>query len=418
MLYLGETMKSSRDRILTSHAGSLPRPDALIEANRIRASGGGSGIEETQFQAQLRSAVGDVVARQKALGIDLPGDGEFGKSMGHRINYGAWWSYSFQRLGGLELSGPGLYAMPAHRSRPGEVVLTSFGDRRDRLRFSAAYNDPESGISTGPRAPNFPVCVGPLTYTGHAAIKADIDNFKAALAACGIEEGFMTSVAPGSASRIGNTYYKTDDEFLFACADAMREEYKAIIDSGLILQLDDPSIAENWDMINPEPTVDEYRAFSMRRVEALNHAIKGLPQDRIRFHLCWGSWHGPHTTDIPMRDIVDVMLAINCQAYSFEAGNVRHEHEWSIWRDVKLPDGKLILPGVVSHATNVVEHPELVAERILRFANLVGRENVIAGTDCGLGGRVHPDLAWAKLDSLAQGAELAGRQLWGRSKAA
>jgi 5-methyltetrahydropteroyltriglutamate--homocysteine methyltransferase len=409
-------MRSSRDRILTSHAGSLPRPDALIEANRVRGSG--EGVDETQFQTQLRAAVKDVVGRQKALGIDLPGDGEFGKSMGHRINYGAWWSYSFQRLGGLELTGPGLYDVPAQRSRPGEVLLTSFGDRRDRTRFWAAYNDPDSGITTGPRAPNSPVCVGPLTYTGHAAIKADIDNFKAALAAAGVEEGFMTSVAPGSASRIGNAYYKTDDEFLFACADAMREEYKAIIDGGLILQLDDPSIAENWDMINPEPTVEAYRAFSMRRVEALNHAIKGLPADRIRFHLCWGSWHGPHTTDIPMRDIVDVMLAINCQAYSFEAGNVRHEHEWSVWRDVKLPDGKLILPGVVSHATNVVEHPELVAERILRFANLVGRERVIAATDCGLGGRVHPDIAWAKLASLAQGAELASRGLWGRSHAA
>ena len=403
-------MKSSTDRILTSHAGSLPRPDALIEANRLRVSG---GIDEAVFQTELTNAVSDVVARQKALGIDLPGDGEFGKAMGSRVNYGAWWIYSFQRLGGLELSGPGLYDIPPHRSSPGHVVLTSFGDRRDRTRFATAYNDPESGITTGPRAPSTPVCVGPLTYTGHAAIAADIANFKAALAANGIEEGFMTSVAPGSASRIGNEYYKTDDEFLFACADAMREEYKAIVDSGLILQFDDPSIAENWDQINPEPTVEEYRAFSMRRVEALNYAIKGLPQDRIRFHLCWGSWHGPHTTDIPMRDIVDVMLAIDCQAYSFEAGNVRHEHEWSVWKDVKLPDGKLILPGVVSHATNVVEHPDLVAERILRFANVVGRENVIAATDCGLGGRVHPDIAWAKLDALAQGAERASRRLWG-----
>ena len=183
----------------------------------------------------------------------------------------------------------------------------------------------------------------------------------------------MTAVAPGSASRIGNAYYKTEEELLYACADAMREEYKAILDAGLILQLDDPAIAENWDMINPEPTVEEYKKFSMVRVEALNHAIRGLPQDRIRFHLCWGSWHGPHVTDIAMRDIVDVMLAINVRAYSFEAGNVRHEHEWKVWQDVKLPDDKLILPGVVSHATNVVEHPELVAERILRFANLVGR---------------------------------------------
>jgi 5-methyltetrahydropteroyltriglutamate--homocysteine methyltransferase len=256
------------------------------------------------------------------------------------------------------------------------------------------------------------VCVGPLTYTGHEAIAADIANVKAGLAAAGAEEGFITSIAPGSASRIANAYYKTDEEFLFASADAMREEYKAIVDAGLILQLDDPAIAENWDMVNPEPTVDEYRRFSMVRVEALNHAIKGLPEDRIRFHLCWGSWHGPHTTDIPMREIVDVMLAVKCRAYSFEAGNVRHEHEWRVWQDVPLPDGKLILPGVVSHATNVVEHPELVAERIGRFASVVGRERVIASTDCGLGGRVHPQIAWAKLESLAQGAALATRQLW------
>ena len=192
----------------------------------------------------------------------------------------------------------------------------------------------------------------------------------------------------------------------------MRDEYKAIIDAGLILQLDDPSIAENWDQINPEPTVDEYRKFTMIRVEALNYAIKGLPQDRIRFHLCWGSWHGPHVTDIPMQDIVDVMLAINAQGYSFEAGNVRHEHEWRVWEDRKLPAGKLIIPGVVSHATNVVEHPDLVADRIVRFAKLVGRENVLAGTDCGLGGRVHPEIAWAKLKTLAEGAAQATKALW------
>jgi 5-methyltetrahydropteroyltriglutamate--homocysteine methyltransferase len=411
----GATMKYSRDHILTSHVGSLPRPDALIEANRARQSG--EPVEEARFAAQLGAAVADVVRRQVDLGIAVPGDGEFGKSMGHRVNYGAWWSYSFNRLDGLELGGPGLYEMPARRARPGEIALTSFADRRDRQRFAAAYADPESGITTGPRARNWPVCVGPLTYKGHAAIAADIANFKAGLAACGIEEGFMTSIAPGSASRIGNAYYTTEEAFLFACADAMREEYRAIIDAGLILQLDDPSIAENWDQVNPEPTVEEYRAFSMQRVEALNHAIKGLPRDRIRFHLCWGSWHGPHTTDIPMRDIIDVMLAIDCGAYSFEAGNVRHEHEWSVWRDVRLPDDRLILPGVVSHATNVVEHPALVAERILRFADLVGKERVIASTDCGLGGRVHADIAWAKLDALVQGAALASAQLWRRGPA-
>jgi 5-methyltetrahydropteroyltriglutamate--homocysteine methyltransferase len=403
-------MRQSRDQVLTSHAGSLPRPDALIEANRTRESG--MATDERRFQDNLRSSVAEVVRLQEQAGIAIPGDGEFGKSMGHKVNYRAWWSYSFQRLGGLELGTTGLYDMPAQRSRPGEVVLTSFADRRDRVRFAAAYADPDSGITTGPRPALWPVCIGKLTYTGQAAIQSDIANFKAALQAAGVEEGFMTSIAPGSASRIANRYYKTEEEFLFACADAMREEYKAIVDAGLVLQLDDPAIAENWDMVNPEPAVSDYKKFSMVRVEALNHAIKGLPEDRIRFHLCWGSWHGPHTTDIPMRDIVEVMLAVKCRAYSFEAANVRHEHEWKVWQDVKLPDGKLILPGIVSHATNVVEHPELVAERITRFANAVGKERVIASTDCGLGGRVHPQIAWAKLEALAQGAALATRQLW------
>jgi 5-methyltetrahydropteroyltriglutamate--homocysteine methyltransferase len=402
-------MRQSRDQILTSHAGSLPRPEALIDANRARESG--MATDERRFQDQLRTSVAEVVRLQKQAGIAIPGDGEFGKSMGHTVNYRAWWSYSFQRLGGLELGTAGLYDMPAHRSRPGEVVLTSFADRRDRLKFAAAYADPDSGITTGPRAALWPVCVGKLTYTGHAAIQSDIANFKAALQAAGVEEGFMTSIAPGSAARIANRHYKTDEEFLYACADAMREEYKAIVDAGLVLQLDDPAIAENWDMVNPEPAVADYKKFSMVRVEALNHAIRGLPEDRIRFHLCWGSWHGPHTTDIPMRDIVEVMLAVKCRAYSFEAANVRHEHEWKVWQDVKLPDGKLILPGIVSHATNVVEHPELVAERIARFANAVGKERVIASTDCGLGGRVHAQIAWAKLEALAQGAALATRQL-------
>jgi len=404
-------MRDSRDRILTSHAGSLPRPADLIAANQAREAGGAG--DERRFQEQLRAAVGGVVRRQREAGIDVPGDGEYGKSMGHQVNYRAWWSYSFQRLGGLELGPQGLYDIPARRSTGDEVVLTSFADRRDRQRFADAYGDPDSGITTGPRPSLWPVCVGPLTYTGQAAIQADIAGFKAALQAAGVTEGFMTSIAPGSAARIANRHYKTDEEFLFACADAMRHEYQAIVDAGLVLQLDDPAIAENWDMVNPEPTPAAYRRFSMVRVEALNHALRGLPEDRIRFHLCWGSWHGPHTTDIPMREIVEVMLAVKCQAYSFEAGNVRHEHEWKVWQDVKLPDGKLILPGIVSHATNVVEHPELVAERIARFARLVGKERVIASTDCGLGGRVHPQIAWAKLEALAQGAALASRQLRG-----
>jgi 5-methyltetrahydropteroyltriglutamate--homocysteine methyltransferase len=404
-------VKRSSAHIITTHVGSLPRPDDLIELNRARQAG--ESQDEHGYHDRLRSAVEEVVRRQQAVGIDVPGDGEYGKAMGQRVNYGAWWSYSFQRLGGLRL-GTEIYRVPPQRSEPGKARLTSFSDRRDRALFAAAYADPESGVTTGARAGGFrlPVCVDTLIYTGQDAIAADIERVKAALSAAGIDEGFMTSIAPGSASRIGNEHYASEEEFLFACADAMREEYRAIIEGGLILQLDDPAIAENWDMINPAPSVEDYRKFSMLRIDALNHALKGLPRERIRFHLCWGSWHGPHVTDIPMRDLVDIMLAVDCQAYSFEAGNVRHEHEWKVWQEVSLPDDKLIIPGVISHATNVVEHPELVADRILRFAKLVGRERVIAGTDCGLGGRLHPQIAWAKLQSLVEGAALASKQLW------
>jgi 5-methyltetrahydropteroyltriglutamate--homocysteine methyltransferase len=402
-------LRTSSDHILTSHAGSLPRPDALIAANRAHETG--DAVDERHYEETLRAAVAEVVRHQKERGVDIPGDGEFGKPMGQRVNFGSWWRYSWQRLGGIEPGQNSLYDMQPHRSSTGHIVLTSFGDRRDRTQFAAAYADPDSGITTGPRPPA-PICVAPLTYKGQDAINADIANLKAALAVAGVEEGFMTAVAPASCARIGNNYYKTDEEFLYACAEAMREEYRAIVDAGIVLQFDDPCIAEGWDQVNPEPTVAEYQKLATTWIEALNHAIKGLPPDRLRFHLCWGSWHGPHTTDIPMRDIVEVMLRANVGAYSFEAGNVRHEHEWKVWRDVKLPDDKIILPGVVSHATNVVEHPELVADRILRFANLVGRGRVVASTDCGLGGRVHPQIAWAKLEALAQGAALASKALW------
>src|ERR1700722_11975288 len=320
-------MLRSSDHILTTHVGSLPRPDGLIAVNHAHDSG--EPIDDDTLRQTLHTSVAEVVRHQRDLGIDIPGDGEFGKPMSQRVNYGSWWRYSWQRLGGLDLGGTPGFDTARRRSSPGDVVLTSFSDRRDRAQFAAAYGDPESGITTGPRPPA-PICIAPITYTGGEDIKADIANFKEAMEATGIAEGFMSAVAPGSASRIGNKYYKTEEELLYACANAMREEYKAILDAGLILQLDDPAIAENWDMVNPEPTVDDYKKFSMLRVEALNHAIKGLPHDRIRFHLCWGSWHGPHITDIPMRDIVEVMLAIDAHAYSFEAGNVRHEHEWKV----------------------------------------------------------------------------------------
>ena len=408
-------MKLSDTHLRTSHAGSLPRPDDLIAANQARAAG---ALAERTFQEKLHASVGDVVRRQRAIGIDTPGDGEYGKAMGHRVFYGAWWSYSFQRLAGLELAADATELdFPQRRHAPGEIVLTSMADRRDRVRFREAYSDPEAGVSMGPIVMRRPICVGPIKYVGQALLKADIENFRAALADADAEEGFMTAIAPGAAARLRNQYYKSDEEFMFACADALREEYKAIVDAGFILQLDDPSIAENWDQINPEPSVAEYRAFTMPRVEALNYAIKGLPKDRLRFHLCWGSWHGPHTTDIPMKHLVDLMLQVNAGSYSFEAANARHAHEWKLWKDVKLPGGKVIMPGIVSHSTNLIEHAELVADRIVNFAEAVGRDNVVASTDCGLGGRVHPQIAWAKLEALAQGAELATKRLWRRAVA-
>jgi len=209
-----------------------------------------------------------------------------------------------------------------------------------------------------------------------------------------------------------NAYYSSEEAFLEGIADALAVEYRAIVDAGFILQLDDPGLPDTWDMLDPHPSLQEYQRYAMLRVEALNRALKGIPEERVRYHMCWGSWHGPHTTDLPLRDIVDVMLRVNAQAYSVEAGNVRHEHEYKVWSDVKLPEGKILIPGVVSHATNVVEHPELVADRLSAYANIVGRENVIGGTDCGLGGRVHPQLAWAKLNALAEGAKLASKALW------
>jgi len=401
-------MKGSRDRIITSHVGSLSRPDELIAANKRREEG--KDKDEAAFQRLLQAAIVDVVKRQKSAGVDVLNDGEFGKSMGHAVNYRAWLSYAFTRLSGLQHDNPP--SAPPRPAQPGDLAIAGMERRRDRAKFAAAYANPESGISIGPGVFVRPVCVGPVEYIGQEAIKADIAHFKEGLKAAGVAEGFMTSIAPGSVARLGNLHYKTDDDFLFACADAMREEYKAIVDAGLILQLDDPGIAENWDQIVPEPSLGAYKSFTALRVEALNHAIKGLPQDRIRFHLCWGSWHGPHVTDLPMPDILDVMLQIKVGAYSFEAANVRHEHEWYVWKDAKLADDKLILPGVVSHATNVVEHPELVAERIQRFANLVGRERVVASTDCGLGGRIHPDIAWAKLEAMSEGAAIASKRLW------
>ncbi|NAZ87667.1 epoxyalkane--coenzyme M transferase [Kineococcus sp. T90] len=400
-----------------SHAGSLPRTPELIAANEARElADDGLTLKRTpEFDKLLTEAVVDLVQRQHDLGVTIVGDGEYGKAMTSAVDYGAWWSYSFQRVAGLEVTGEDIFSQPTVRSEPGRVRLTSFPDRRDWQLFHDAYTDPSSGISTGKTATAFPATTGPLRYVGQEAIASDIANLLTGLEAAGLprSQGFITSLSPGSGARISNRHYATEEEHIWAWAEVMREEYRAVLDAGLTLQVDDPSIAENWDQINPEPSVEDYRAFTRVRVEALNHALRGLPTDRVRFHLCWGSWHGPHTTDVEFKHIADLMLQIDAGSYSFEAANVRHEHEWKVWRDVQLPAGKKIVPGIVSHATNVVEHPELVADRIERFASVVGPENVVASTDCGLGGRIHPQIATAKLASLAEGARIAGQRLFG-----
>jgi 5-methyltetrahydropteroyltriglutamate--homocysteine methyltransferase len=391
-------MKRSQGRILTSHVGSLPRPEALLEINRAKFAG--APYDEKAYAERLSGAVDEICRKQAEIGIDVINDGEFGKTSSGAIDYGAWSSYAWGRLRGWQ---------------PGELGrLPALAGRRDRLKFAEFYRELDttsfrSSSSMGGRPPVF---VSPIEYVGQRALSADLANFKASLGKVNAEEGFITSVAPGSFARRQNEYYQSEEEFLHALAEAMRQEYKAIVEAGFVLQLDDPGLPDTWDMANPEPSVEDYQKFAMLRVEALNHALRGLPEERIRYHICWGSWHGPHTTDLPLRNIVDVLLKVRAGAYSIEAGNVRHEHEWKVWRDIKLPDGRILIPGVVSHATNVVEHPEVVADRILNFAKIVGRERVIAGTDCGLGGRIHPQLVWAKLESLVAGANLASKELW------
>lgn len=389
----------------TTTSGSLPRTAALIDANKARTFGDdGFTLQSTpEFDALTAAAVAEVVDRQRAAGISQVGDGEFGKAMSNAVDYGAWWSYSFQRAAGLSLTEVNAFNEPPVRSEPGRVRLTSFLDRRDRQLFPAVYAE---AVEAGATATAFPTTTGAISYRGHAAVASDIANLKATLRDG--EQGFLTAIAPGSAARVRNEFYATDEEHIFAWADALREEYQAITDAGLIVQLDDPSLAENFDQINPEPSIADYQAFTRIRVEAINHAIAGLPKELVRLHLCWGSWHGPHTTDVALADILPVVLQANVGSISFEAGNVRHEHESGAWADAAVPDDLVLVPGVVSHATNVVEHPELVAQRIEKFAGLVGRDRVIASTDCGLGGRIHPDLAWAKLASLGEGARIAG----------
>jgi 5-methyltetrahydropteroyltriglutamate--homocysteine methyltransferase len=412
------------NRILTSHVGSLPRPAKFIEVSQKRTLG--EKFDEAAYETGLKDAVTEVVHKQKEAGVDLINDGELAHTMGWAYDYGSWWSYVIRRLGGVEVSDTGLWftKLSAHTQTPmapKDFIVGDWGERRDMSQFQEAYLDPQSGCGLPEQfmTNHSPLVKGPIKYKGQELIARDIANLKAGLKAAGVgtEGAWMNSIAPASCARMPNEYYKSEEELLYACADAVREEYKAIIDAGFIVQLDDPAIGENWDQQKNEPSVEGYRRYTRMQIDALNHAIKGLPSSKIRFHLCWGSWHGPHTTDIPMTHLVDLMLAVNADYYSFEAANARHEHEWKIWKDIKLPAGKKILPGVVTHSTNLIEHPELVADRICRFAEAVGPENVIASTDCGLGGRVHPQIAWAKLKALSQGAELASKRLYAKAAA-
>jgi 5-methyltetrahydropteroyltriglutamate--homocysteine methyltransferase len=387
-------MKRSTDRILTTHVGSLIRPQPLQEF--LRAKQARKPFDEKAYEKCVTDAVAEVVRQQAAAGVDVVSDGEFGKSI-------SWSQYVLERLSGFE-------------RRPVKPGANPFQRGADRERFAEFYAelDAREVVATATDS----VCVGPITYTGQAELQRDIDNFKAALKGVKVEEAFLPVAAPASViPDRKNEYYKSDEDCLVAIGEAMRMEYKMIVDAGFVLQLDDARAAVTYDRMVPPGSFADYRKWVAMHMEVLNHAIAGLPPERIRYHVCWGSWPGPHTTDVPLKDIVDLILSVKVGAYVIEGANPRHEHEWKVWQDVKLPAGKVLIPGVISHATNVVEHPELIAERIGRYARLVGRESVLAGTDCGFAQgpfhrRVHPSIMWAKLEALAEGARLASKELW------
>ena len=393
-------MKHSTDRILTTHVGSLIRPADLQDF--LRARQGGKPYDEQAYHACLTRSVADVVRRQAEAGIDVVSDGEFGKSI-------SWAQYALTRLSGFE------------RRPIKEDKANPFKRGADRTKFADFYAelDAKEAVSTTMEA----ICTGPIAYVGNDELTTDIANFKAALGKVKVEEAFMPVAAPASViPDRKNEYYKNDEELQLAIAAAMRAEYKTIVDAGFIVQLDDARSAVTYDRMVPPGSFADYKKWLEQQIDILNHAIEGLPQDRIRYHVCWGSWPGPHTSDVPLKDIVDVILKAKVGAFVIEGANPRHEHEWQVWKNAKLGAGQVLIPGVISHATNVVEHPELVAERIVRLAKIVGRENVIAGTDCGFAQgpfyrRVHPQIMWAKLEALAEGARLASKELWSKAAA-
>jgi 5-methyltetrahydropteroyltriglutamate--homocysteine methyltransferase len=383
-------MKYSTDRILTTHAGALPQPPDLKEMHNAQVAG--KAVDQEAFSKRVRGAVADIVKKQIACGIDIVNDGEVGKSNFSR--------YARERLSGF------VEREVRAEDRPSTIF------ERDLAEFADYFK-----TRTTHRGDNIKrvFCNAPLKYLGHDSLKAEIEDFKAGLQGQKYEEAFLPAIAPGTIEHwMKNDYYPTDEAYLVAIADAMHEEYQAIVNAGFLLQIDDPDLPDGWQFMS-KLSVPEYRKYAELRVDALNHGLRDIPPDRVRFHTCWGSYHGPHKYDIPLRDIVDIILKVKADTISIEAANPRHEQEWRVWEEVTLPAGKVLVPGVVGHATDIVEHPQAIADRLVRYAKIVGRENVMAGTDCGLGPRVgSPQICWAKFEAMAEGARLATNELWRR----
>jgi 5-methyltetrahydropteroyltriglutamate--homocysteine methyltransferase len=386
-------MKRSADRILTTHAGSLPRPADLLEL--IRAKERGGAYDPVAFAARVRGAVKAMVGKQIQIGIDVIDDGEMGKS--------GFIPYVNERLAGFAVD----------RGRSG----SPFAGSREFRAFPEFYEWFGRALPSPAASLPHMVCTGPISYKGQAQVQADIDSLKAALEGTSVEEAFLPAISPaGIEEWQANRYYRTDEEYLFAIADAMREEYKAIVDSGFLLQIDDPRIATYY-ALSPDKSIKEIRKWAAQRIEALNHALRGIPRERVRWHTCYGINIGPRVHDMELKDFIDIVLKVNAGAYSFEAANPRHEHEWSLWKGVKLPEDAVLIPGVITQSNVMVEHPQLIAERIVRFASAVGRENVIAGADCGFGTfagsqEIHESVVWAKFSAMTEGARIASERLW------
>ncbi len=385
-------MKGSTDRILTTHCGSLPRPPELLDLMKARANG--QPVDPATYEATLRAAVADRVRQQVECGIDVVTDGEQSKV--------GFYAYVSERLTGFE-------ARPGDRFTHFSAEVQAFPEFYEQYFGRSVLGG--NVVRLQPL-----VCVGPVEYVGQAALQRDIDNLKAAVAGRDVAEVFMPAIAPSGVGRGHNEYYRSEEEFVFAVAEAMNTEYRAIVDAGFVLQIDDPFLTEicSFAPLSPE----ERRKKAQMYVEAINHGLRGIPAERVRFHTCYGINQGPRVHDAPLADLVDLLFQINAQAYSFEAANARHEHEYHLWERVRLPEGKLLIPGVITHCSNIVEHPELIAERLVRFAERVGRERVLAGADCGFSSQatyqpeVHPTVVWAKFRALAEGARLASQHLW------